>query len=204
MGARRHRPARTLAEGGRAWDALLHRARTIWRPRPRLSLRRRRVRRIVAGRRERSRLSHPHRSCRHLSADVRHRGAETGMAAQNGQRRGDRLARHDRTARRQRPQGGPHPGDSRRRRFRHQRPESLHLQRPALRPRRPGDQDRQRRRRQGDHAVSRRVQTRRLQPRPQPRKARHEGAGYVRTVLRKRARARQQHAGRRRDAAFRR
>ena len=74
-------------------------------------------------------------------------------------RRGDRLARHDRAARRQRPQGRAHPGAARRRRFRHQRPEGLHLQRPALRRHRARDQDRLERRRERRDPVPRRDRT---------------------------------------------
>ena len=94
--------------------------------------------------------------------------------------------------------------DPRRRRFRHQRPEGLHLQRPALRRHRARDQDRfQRRAPSGDHAVPGRIEPAGLHARAQSRKARHEGAGHVRTVLRERARARAQHAGRARAAALR-
>ena len=119
------------------------------------------------------------------------------------QGRGDRLARHDGAARRQRSEGRTHAGASRRRRVRHQRPEGLHLQRPALRRDRAGDQDRFQRRRGGRHAVSGRIRPTRVHARPQSRKARHEGAGHVRTVLRERARSRLQHARRRRARALR-
>ena len=155
-----------------------------------LSVRRRRLRGTVARRRERTRVPDPYRSRRHLHSLVRHRGAEAALAAQNGPGRGDRLARHDRTARGQRPQGGAHAGHSRRRRFRRQWPESLHLQRPALRRRRARHQDRFQRRGERDHVVSRRVQSSRFCARPQSRKARHEGAGHLGTVFRERPRAR--------------
>ena len=115
---------------------------------------------------------------------LRHRGAEAKVAAEDGLGRSDRLARHDGTSRRQRPQGDPDPRRPRWRRFRHQRPEGVHLQRPALRFRRARDQD-------GRHAGAKGVtlfivESDRpgFQARPKPRKARHEGPGYVGTVLR--------------------
>ena len=130
--------------------------------------------------------------------------SRSAVAAEDGRGRGDRLARDDRTARRQRPQGDPDPGASRRRRFRDQRPEGLHFQRPAVRLRRARDQDRQPRRRQ---AASRcfivESEPTRLQARPQSRKARHEGAGHFGTVLRGRPHARHQHARARRAKASR-
>ena len=79
--------------------------------------------------------------------------------------------------------------------YRDQRPEGLHLERPALRRARAGDQDRQPGRRQGHHAVPGRGRPRRLPPRHEPRKARHACAGHVRAVLRERPDSGHQHAG---------
>ena len=62
MGGGGHRSPTALAEGRSAGPALLHRAGRIWRARPGLSVRRRRVRGALAGRRKRARFSHPYRS----------------------------------------------------------------------------------------------------------------------------------------------
>ena len=66
-----------------------------------------------------------------------------------------------------------------------------------VRRHRSGDEDRFRRGREGRHAVSGGIGPARLYAWAQSRKARHEGAGHVRIVLRGRSHSRVQHAGRR-------
>src|SRR6202171_4014139 len=76
VGKGRYRATGAVAQGRRRRPALLHRARGIWRHGPRLPLRRRRVRGIMALRRERPGVSDSYRSRGDLSAFVRHRSTK--------------------------------------------------------------------------------------------------------------------------------
>src|SRR6266566_3946806 len=60
VGKGRHRATGTVAQGRRRRAALLYRARGVWRHGPRLPLRRRRVRGIMALRRQWPRISDPY------------------------------------------------------------------------------------------------------------------------------------------------
>src|ERR1700738_2153606 len=79
VGKGRHRATGTVAQGRCRRAALLHRAWGIWRHGPRLSLRRGRVRGIMALRRQWPRISDPHRSRGDLSAFIWNRSAKAPM-----------------------------------------------------------------------------------------------------------------------------
>jgi len=87
-----------VAQGRCRRAALLYRSGRIWRHGPRLFVRRGRVRRVMALRRQRPGIPDSHRSRGDLSAFIRNGSAKTAMAAEDGVGRGDRLARHDGTA----------------------------------------------------------------------------------------------------------
>ena len=92
------------------------------------------------------RLFHPFGHGGALRGRLRHRGAESALAACHDAGRADRRAGADRARRRQRPEGDPLPRRARRRPLRAQRPEDLHHQR---RERRPGHRAGQHRARSG-------------------------------------------------------
>ena len=179
-----------LARGGRGGPALPRRAGSLRRPGRRLPPRGRADGgdRPPAGQRVRSRAAQCDR--RALHPPLRLRGAEETLAARDGLGRDDRRDRDDRARRRLGPPGRPDHRPARRQSVCDQRPEDLHQQRPARRPRHRRRQDRSGQGRQGNLADRGRDGGRpRLQARAQSRQDRHGGAGHLRALLRRRSRA---------------
>ena len=179
-----------LAGAGRDGRVAAERAGSLWRPRRHLRLRCRRPR----GHRKRGAGSHDRRlrAQRHrraLHPELRLRGAEAALAAEDGERRVRRRHRDDRTRHRLRPAGRADHGAQAGQQLRHQRPEDLHHQRPGRRPDHRGGAHR-RTRRQGHLADRARDRGQRgLPARPQPRQDRPARVRHVRTVLRQCGRA---------------
>src|SRR5258705_11672423 len=84
VGKGRHCATGTVAQGRRRRAALLYSARRIRRHGPRLPLRRRCVRGIMALRRQRPGVSDSHRSRRGLSAFIWNRSRKAAIAAEDG------------------------------------------------------------------------------------------------------------------------
>ena len=180
MGEGRDHAAGDVEQGGRGRPAAGQRAGGIWRRRRHFRPRERHPLRTGPGQCPQPRQCRAQRHRRPLYPGLWLGGAETPLAAQDGDRRTGRRHRHDRAGHRLRPPGRAHDRADDRQPVCRQRPENLHHQRPA---RRSGHRRRQDRpggegaRRLADRRRNRRG--RGLQPRPQPGEARPQGAGHV-------------------------
>ena len=169
----------------------------VRRRRRRLPLQRRHDRGDGQARVRRARLPPALRHRRALHLQLRHRGAEAHLAAEDGQGRGDHRHRHDRARHGQRPAGRCAP-----RRCRKGNELVVNGQKTFITNGGIADlvivvaKTDTERRRQGRHAGAGRDRPPRLQARPQPQEDRPERAGHRRAVLRGRARAALQHPGR--------
>ena len=133
---------------------------------------------------------------RALPPALRHRGAEAALAAQAGSRRVGRGHRHDRARHRLRPAGHQDQRGDGRRPLRDQRLKTFitngqHADLVIVVAKTDPDAGAK-----GISLILVETDTRGLQARPQSREDRHEGAGHLRAVLRRRARAGRQPARR--------